>query len=522
MALGVLCPNPILQFWGNDGSPMAGGTVLTQVGGINTATYQDSALTIPLPNPIPLNSRGEVSSAAGASQQLFLTPNIVYSFTFSDASGNQQWVATYVNGVQVTITQVIVGQALWPQTPQELAAGVTPPSITTRLGMRCVTGFLNDSGATDNTSALQAALNANANAYPVIIPAGGYANLTARVTAPAGTHIIMQEGSSLVWSATTATGTPLLGSATRPGIEILGDAFIIEGKGTLIGPSVGIYTPNECGILRIGTSAAARGVGVIIRDIGLSQWGAYGAVLQFIEGIEVISTVSQGNGYMGYGFLSCQRGRVQRNKIYNIGPGTSSNMYGLSCNHDSTNYNTDPNVTFAPRRTVNPFCIDFDVSFNEVYSINWLGLDAHGGYELNYHDNKVYDCYIGIQIASSSGDAANYAGENNAICDNEIYATQINGNASTTSGHSGLQFGITVNGGSVLTHRAVRVIGNTIVGCGDTSGAGGLGYSIQASNVQDGVILGNVIRNWYSIGFYGTVFDGTISNNMLNAPPTSR
>lgn len=124
MAVGVLCPVPILQFFGNDGGFLSGGSILTTVGGLNTTTYQDVGLTIPLPNPIPLNSRGEVSASAGASQQLFLTPNIVYTFTFFDASGNQQWVANYLDGVQ--INQTVIGQALWPQTSAELAGGITP------------------------------------------------------------------------------------------------------------------------------------------------------------------------------------------------------------------------------------------------------------------------------------------------------------------------------------------------------------------------------------------------------------
>ena len=102
MTTGVVCTPPILAFTLNSGQPAAGGSILTQVGGVNTATYSDSGLTTPLPNPIPLNSRGEVSDASGASKQLFLTPNIVYTFTLSDAGGNQIWQAAYVNGVQLT------------------------------------------------------------------------------------------------------------------------------------------------------------------------------------------------------------------------------------------------------------------------------------------------------------------------------------------------------------------------------------------------------------------------------------
>ena len=86
---------PILQFFSNTGLPNVGGTLLTQIGGVNAATYQDSAGTIPLPNPIPLNSRGEVSNAAGASCQLFLVQGHTYVFTLYDALGNQIDSFTY-------------------------------------------------------------------------------------------------------------------------------------------------------------------------------------------------------------------------------------------------------------------------------------------------------------------------------------------------------------------------------------------------------------------------------------------
>lgn len=84
----ALSPCPILQYFDNQGNPNAGGSILTQVGGINAATYEDSAGNTPLPNPIPLNSRGEVSNAAGASKQLFLTPGSIYTFFVYDKNGN--------------------------------------------------------------------------------------------------------------------------------------------------------------------------------------------------------------------------------------------------------------------------------------------------------------------------------------------------------------------------------------------------------------------------------------------------
>src|SRR5262245_60143618 len=102
MTTGVASPAPILQFTLNNGQLAVNGSILTQIGGVNAATYSDIGLTVVLPNPIPLNSRGEISDASGNSKQLFLTPNTVYTFTLFDGpngTGNQIWQATYINGV---------------------------------------------------------------------------------------------------------------------------------------------------------------------------------------------------------------------------------------------------------------------------------------------------------------------------------------------------------------------------------------------------------------------------------------
>jgi hypothetical protein len=109
MAAVAPCPPTILQFFNNAGQFNIGGSVLTQVGGVNYPTYQDAAGTIPLPNPIPLNSRGEISNASGVSCQLFLAQGVAYTFTLFDASGNQLNQATYT--VAVTMTDEIWADA---------------------------------------------------------------------------------------------------------------------------------------------------------------------------------------------------------------------------------------------------------------------------------------------------------------------------------------------------------------------------------------------------------------------------
>lgn len=170
MATGVLLTPPIVQFFGNDGKPAVNGSVLTQVGAVNTATYQDIGLTVPLPNPIPLNSRGEISTSAGASAQCFLTPNVVYTFTLFDLNSNPLWVATYVNGVQTALTQTLIGTALYPQTPAEAAVLLTPtnyyypPGDIRRYGA-------DTTGVLGSSTAIQAAISAN---LYVLVPDGTY------------------------------------------------------------------------------------------------------------------------------------------------------------------------------------------------------------------------------------------------------------------------------------------------------------------------------------------------------------
>lgn len=101
----ALAESPILSFLNNAGQLNAGGSLLTQVGGVNYPTYQDSGGVTALPNPIPLNSRGEISNASGISCQLFLQAATVYTFTLYDANGNQLWTANDVMG----IAQIAVG-----------------------------------------------------------------------------------------------------------------------------------------------------------------------------------------------------------------------------------------------------------------------------------------------------------------------------------------------------------------------------------------------------------------------------
>lgn len=198
----TVSPTPILQFFDNRGLPAIGGSVLTQVGGINAATYQDAAGTIPLPNPIPLNNRGEVSNASGISCQLFLAQGVVYTFTLLDANGNVLNQSTSVG----------------TPAPPSAATGTFSQASTYAIG---TLGFklqrdgisvtdapfnADYTGATDSTAAINAAITQAVAAGQkfVNVPPGTYL-ISGTLNDTAGIALIGsgRNCTTITWSSTT-------------------------------------------------------------------------------------------------------------------------------------------------------------------------------------------------------------------------------------------------------------------------------------------------------------------------------
>jgi len=225
MATVLLSPSPILQFFNNSGQPNAGGSLLTQVGGVNYPTYQDSAGTIPLPNPIPLNARGEVSNSSGTSVQLFLTAGVTYTFTLYDANNNQLNQSTYVvplgsftpssNSIfanQNVSTQIVLNDI----TDKNLGSSyIGYDQGGTGAVARTIQSKLQDSisvkdfgavgdGTTDDTSAIQAAITyaETKTDGSVFFPDGNY-KITSGITFASAIGIDCSSSASITASANT-------------------------------------------------------------------------------------------------------------------------------------------------------------------------------------------------------------------------------------------------------------------------------------------------------------------------------
>ncbi len=226
MTTGVICSPPILQFTLNNGQLAINGSILTQVGGVNAVTYADSGLTTPLPNPIPLNSRGEISDANGNSRQLFLTPNTVYTFTLYDGpngTGNQIWQASYVNGIQISgeVTAPLLAAvtdtpilASLVRTAAEIAAGVTPTNYAYAPGPLLDArryGVVAD-GVTDNATSLT--------------------NFAAVLKQTPGTIGILPSGTINCSSLTALVFNSTIGITLQGGSALNGTKLIYTGTGT--------------------------------------------------------------------------------------------------------------------------------------------------------------------------------------------------------------------------------------------------------------------------------------------------
>lgn len=133
--LVTLSPTPILQFFDNNGVPLVGGMLTTQVGTLNYPVYSDSVGQFPLPNPIILNSRGEVATNAGTSTTMYGPPGVAYTFILQDAVGNTIWTQQNVffppsqASILAALTQNSLAAIIFGQTPAEALANITPANF---------------------------------------------------------------------------------------------------------------------------------------------------------------------------------------------------------------------------------------------------------------------------------------------------------------------------------------------------------------------------------------------------------
>lgn len=389
----------------------------------------------------------------------------------------------------------------------------------------------------DDTAAIQAALSSGARR--IIVPANMAFECGALTIPNPGTTLEIGPRATLTFSL-NATGespitilgdqcmigigaggkihTPTLGANTYA-FDVQADAFTILGAGAFAslieGPAANAAVLQENCVKMWGAATNARRSGLIVDGVEIKNFGMHGIHGRYLNNIIIRNLQIHHCGYAGYGFESCDNGRVEGNQIYTITPGFGGNMYGGFLSHDSTGYSTDPNIA-TPRLVANPFCRGWVLVYNEVFDIHWEGLDCHGGYECMVAFNRIYNTRWGISVPSSSGDATNYAGEQNVCAFNVIDGRNRDG---TTSGRENIGYAINLNGGTTVNHRRIVCHGNVIYFKGEVTNENS--GAIQAQFCQHAMISGNVMHMW---GGNGVLFNGSgglVANNIIGSVANS-
>lgn len=265
------------QFFDNNGNPLSGGLLYTYIAGTTTpqTTYTTSSGLIAWSNPIVLNSSGRVSGSG----EIWLTLGALYKFVLKDSSGSL--IATYddvaginsVDAFQVTYTNPLSG-SVQTTVGAKLAQTVSVKDF----------GAVGD-GVTDDTTAIQAALDSGASA--IYAPSGTY--LISSVQ-PQNNQMIYGDGAGTIFKQKAGANfvRPFLISSKS---FITLDNFTIDGNGN-------------------AQAAGEQNHGVFIVDS--TDINVYNLIVHDCQG-DGIGVYSDNNSILA------RRIRIENNTCYNFG-----------------------------------------------------------------------------------------------------------------------------------------------------------------------------------------------------------
>ena len=479
----TIAPSPILQFFSNNGQLAVGGSILTQVGGVNYPTYQDSGGNTPLPNPIPLNSRGEISNAAGASAQLFLAQNVTYTFTLYDANGNLLNNPQSVTAVGPP-TQTSVAAVLYPQTQTEQTLSIIPSGPYPEGDIRRYGASI---AIPDNSAAIGTALLVSAaGGSAAYIPPGNWPYLSSPSTGN-GSY-----GASSMYGAGRC-------SVLAPVVGVDGLTFVPDPQGgaessrffrdfMIIGPSSTTSTNN--GITH--NLASGRNAGVQFSNITIQNF--QNAV--YVNGANGLWQSAFNdcffyNNYNGYylngqvSILNIRGGEVQRSTITgsgiryglytnNVGGGNVQSLHIFGTQF----YNYD--VGIALNLTLFTTLTDCDIS---SYNITGIALNGVQG------GTFVKGCWAQANTAVAAAVTGIQINDNSAALPDKV---SIDGNNLLGNGYAG-SLGIYCG----TFYQGLSILNNTI-------GSATAPFATGVSGVGPGANSANMVCRYNTIYALGT------------------
>jgi microcystin-dependent protein len=128
----VLAPTPVLQFTDNNGNLLTGGLLFTYAAGTTTkqSAFTDSSGNTPLPNPIVLNSAGEVcATTISGSCGLWLDPSLSYKIVLAPATAGDPPTSSFwtIDNIVSPETAVLNALAAYEATIGGVPIGLQAP-----------------------------------------------------------------------------------------------------------------------------------------------------------------------------------------------------------------------------------------------------------------------------------------------------------------------------------------------------------------------------------------------------------
>lgn len=219
----ALAPSPKFQGIGFGGLPLIGGKLFTYIAGTSTpqATYTDSTQIQQNTNPVILNSNGQAD--------VWLVVGDTYKFVLQDIFGNLVWTVDQIPG---GLSAQQIGLILYPITPAESAASVTPRNFAIPPYHVLRYGTNSNPGTTDMTGAIQNAIDVAAQGpKQVIFDPGNYLITTCLNGSSDSTHdrSAIQYLGAARRGAVTITGQTnnwMLDISGSPWVQINGIFFV--------------------------------------------------------------------------------------------------------------------------------------------------------------------------------------------------------------------------------------------------------------------------------------------------------